>query len=110
MHAVALSSLDDTIIRVGAVAAALVAIAGLFRMSVRFAVKQITRAVQDEIGVKVEKVYENTMELKPNGGSSMRDAVNRLEAQQMKVVGELAATRQALIDHIADHRTLKPNV
>lgn len=109
MSAIAVTSLDDLIVRFGAVAAALVTIVAALRMFTKFAVRQFTKAIKAEIGDKVERVYENTMELKPNGGSSMRDAINRLESQQMKLVGDVAATRQALIDHLTEHRSLNPN-
>lgn len=106
MLAIATASADDIIIRLGAVAAALVAIFGLVRMATRFGVKQITHAIRIELGEKVERVYENTMELKPNGGSSLRDAVNRLEVGQLKVEAGLAAQREALVDHLKEHKKL----
>lgn len=106
MSALAAASADEIIIRLGAVATALVAIFGVVRMATRFGVKQITRAITSEIGEKVERVYENTMELKPNGGSSLRDAVNRLESRQLEVQADLAAQRKAILDHLQEHKKL----
>lgn len=63
----------DAIVRSGAVAAALGAIALLLaRLLDRAVVKPIKELIKDQIG----------NELRPNGGSSMRDAVNRIEHAQ----------------------------
>lgn len=120
MNAVAIT---DPILRAGAVAAALTAVLGFTAMILRFSVKQFVKAVRDEMGEvtpKIDKVYQNTMELKPNGGSSVADAIRRLEATQLEIIVEQKAQRaelrqqreviegqkEALIEHLADHRKL----
>lgn len=116
----------DAIIRAGAIAGALVAILGLIAMILRFSVKQLTSAVKTElresVEPRIEQVYQNTMELKPNGGSTVADAVRRLEATTRELVEEqrhqrieisknreaIESTRAVVIEHLADHRRLPP--
>lgn len=116
----------DTVIRAGAIAGALAAIIGLITMILRFSVKQLTNAVKTElkenVEPRIEQVYQNTMELKPNGGSTVADAVRRLEATTRELVDEqrhqraeiikhreaIESTRAVVIEHLADHRRLPP--
>lgn len=121
LHAVAVT---DSIIRTGAVAGACMAIIGAIAMVLRFSVKQFVRAVKDEmettVAPRIEQVYENTMELKPNGGGSIADAVRRLEASMKEIQLEqrlqrdelrrqhekLETHQQAMVQHLADHRKI----
>lgn len=99
----------DAVIRWGAISGAAMAIVGLIAMVLRFSVKQFVRAVKDELSdvtPKIDKVYANTLELKPNGGSSLADAVRRLEVRQLELHSELAAQRDALLDHLRDHKRI----
>lgn len=120
LDSLALSSGEDFIVRAGAVAAALVTLTMAFRMSMKAVVKQLTKAIHSELGPKVDRVYENTMELRPNGGSTVADAVRRLESHQLQIIAEQKAQRNelrlqreaidqnknAIIDHLVDHKRL----
>lgn len=114
----------DHVIRLGALAGAFMAIVGAIALVARFSVKQFVRAVKDEmentVSPQIEKVYANTMELKPNGGGSIADVVHRLEASIREIRHEqrlqsselrrqhekLETHQQAMIQHLADHRNL----
>lgn len=104
-------NVDDLVIRLGAIAAALAAIAALTRMIVRWMVKQFTAAVRTEmdahVGPRIDKVYENTLELRPNGGSSLADAVRRLEDRQLKVMQEQRRQARELRKHQAAQDSLR---
>lgn len=84
--------IDDLLIFLGQVAAALVAIiaaAGLFNKY--FFVKMR----QDITDIKKE--------LHPNGGTSMRDAINRLEDTQTEIKLDIKDVREKIDDHIQWH-------
>ena len=83
---------DDILIFLGQVAAALIAIfaaAGIFN---KFLFGKIRQDITD-----IKK------ELHPNGGSSMRDAINRLEDTQTEIKIDLKEVREKIDDHIQWH-------
>lgn len=67
------------------IAVALVTIAGSIAASIKWLVKH----------------YLN--ELKPNHGSSLKDAVNRLEQDQLVLFNKLDDMYKVLLDHVAKH-------
>lgn len=84
--------IDDLLIFLGQIAAALIAIlaaAGIFN---KFLFGKIRQDITD-----IKK------ELHPNGGSSMRDAINRLEDTQTEIKVDLKDVREKIDDHIQWH-------
>lgn len=84
--------IDDLLIFMGQIAAALIAIfaaAGIFN---RYLFGKIRQDITD-----IKK------ELHPNGGSSMRDAINRLEDTQIEIKTDLKDVREKIDDHISWH-------
>lgn len=84
--------IDDLLIFLGQVAAALIAIiaaAGLFNKYF------FAKMRQDITDIKKE--------LHPNGGTSMRDAINRLEDTQTEIKTDLKDVREKIDGHIQWH-------
>lgn len=84
--------IDDLLIFLGQIAAALIAIlaaAGIFN---KFLFGKIRQDITD-----IKK------ELHPNGGSSMRDAINRLEDTQTEIKVDLKDVREKIDGHIQWH-------
>lgn len=96
--------LRDRVLEAGQIAAALAAILGLVAALFRYTARRFSSAVSDIVAEQLDPIQRHTVELVPNGGSSMRDAVNRLEARQLEVVAETRALREALTEHLAEHR------
>jgi hypothetical protein len=84
--------IDDVLIFGGQIAIAVTAIIGLLTIIYRFSFKNI----KDDIG-------DIRSQLHPNSGTSMRDAVNRLESGQKEITSELKNLRQKIDDHITWH-------
>lgn len=84
--------IDDTIILVGQISAAIIAISG--------AVAIIHRVFFKKICTQLEKINQ---ELHPNGGSSLRDAVNRIEKSQEEIKEDARDIREKIDDHIQWH-------
>lgn len=122
LHSLALSNGEDFIIRAGAIAAAIVAVVMAVKILTKGIVKQLTKAIHSELGYKVDQINENTLELKPNGGSTVADAVRRLEAVQGELLIEqryqraeitrnreaVESTKASVVEHLSDHRRLPP--
>lgn len=84
--------IDDLLIFMGQIAAALIAIfaaAGIFN---KYLFGKIRQDITD-----IKK------ELHPNGGTSMRDAINRLEDTQIEIKTDLKDVREKIDDHISWH-------
>ena len=47
--------------------------------------REIRDVVTDVVDERLEKIVETTQTLKPNGGSSLADAVNRIEKRLEKI-------------------------
>jgi hypothetical protein len=74
---VSVKDFGDVVIYVGAIAAALAAIAVVFRFAVLRPWQRWTEElVKKQITVPLDKVHN---EVSPNGGGSMKDQVNRIE-------------------------------
>lgn len=102
----AVSELESLVLRGGAVVGALVVIVGAIAAVLRFTTKRFVESVNDAVNDRLDRIEANTNELKPNGGSSVADAIARLEARQVQIQGETLALRMALQTHLADHAKL----
>lgn len=83
---------DDLLIWLGGVAAALIAIVGALALSKRLLLGQVHKDL-DEV----------RKELKPNGGASVRDAIDRIAEKQGEIQRDVREVRQRLDDHITWH-------
>jgi hypothetical protein len=84
--------IDEIIIFAGQVSAALVAVAAALGIIHRFFFKKLT-----------DKIDSINKELHPNGGSSLRDAVNRIEKNQDVLKDDIEDVRDKVDDHITWH-------
>lgn len=83
---------DDLLIWLGGVAVALTAIVGALALGKRLLLGQVHKDLDD-----VRK------ELKPNGGASVRDAIDRIAEKQTEIQRDVREVRQRLDDHITWH-------
>ena len=88
--------IDDVILWLGGVAAALVAIIAALALGKKYLLGEL-RADLDDV----------RKELKPNGGASVRDAIDRIAEKQGEIQTDVRELRQRLDDHIAWHLTDK---
>jgi monomeric isocitrate dehydrogenase len=84
--------IDDIIIVSGQISAAIIAIAGAGAIFYRAFFKKICD--------QLDKINQ---ELHPNGGSSMRDAINRIEKAQEEIKEDSKNIREKVDDHIQWH-------
>lgn len=84
--------IDDLIIMLGQVSAALIAISGVAAITYKLFFKKMAD--------KLEKINS---ELHPNGGSSLRDAVDRIADTQDDLKIEVEKLREKIDDHIIWH-------
>lgn len=84
--------IDDLLIFMGQIAAALIAIFAAAAIFNKYLFGKIRQDITD-----IKK------ELHPNGGSSMRDAINRLEDTQTEIKIDLKDVREKIDDHISWH-------
>lgn len=84
--------IDELLIFGGQIAGAIIAILG--------AAALIHRIVFKKLNDKLEKINQ---ELHPNGGSSMRDAVNRIEKNQEEIKEDFKDVRDKIDSHIEWH-------
>ena len=84
--------IDDTVFFLGQLGAAIIAIAGALAIIHRFFFKKLCD--------KLERINQ---ELHPNGGSSLRDAVNRIEINQEEIRDEAKEIRNKIDNHIEWH-------
>lgn len=83
---------DDLLIWLGGVAVALTAIVGALALGKRLLLGQVHKDL-DEV----------RKELKPNGGASVRDAIDRIAEKQGEIQRDVREVRQRLDDHITWH-------
>lgn len=83
---------DDLVITLGQISAAIIAISG--------AIAILHRVFFKKICTQLEKINQ---ELHPNGGSSLRDAVNRIEKTQEEIKADAKDIRDKVDDHIEWH-------
>jgi hypothetical protein len=84
--------IDDLIIMLGQISAAIIAISGVGAIAYKLFFKKMAD--------KLEKIDQ---ELHPNGGSSMRDAINRIEKTQEEIKKDAKDIREKVDDHIQWH-------
>ena len=84
--------IDDLLIWLGGVAAALIAISAAIALGKRYLLNDLRKDLDD-----VRK------ELKPNGGASVRDAIDRIAEKQGEIQHDVRELRQRLDDHITWH-------
>lgn len=84
--------IDDLVMWLGGVAAALIAIVAALALGKKFLLGDL-RADLDDV----------RKELKPNGGASVRDAIDRIAEKQGEIQTDVRELRQRLDDHIAWH-------
>lgn len=96
----------DLIVRIGAIAGALVVTFGAVSAFVRFSTKKFVAGIREVVEGRLDEIKANTEQLRPNGGSSIADAIRRVEARQIEISGETKAVRAALEDHLAEHRAI----
>jgi hypothetical protein len=84
--------IDDIIIFLGQISVAIAAIIGVASLLYKITFSKMSK--------QLEKINQ---ELHPNGGSSMRDAINRIEINQKEMTGEIKDLRKRIDDHIEWH-------
>ena len=84
--------IDDLLIFAGQIGAAIIAISAAIAILHRIFFKKLT----DRLDI-INK------ELHPNGGSSLRDVVNRIENNQKELKKDLEGVREKIDDHIVWH-------
>ena len=84
--------IDDVIVWLGAVAAGFVAIVA--------AMVILKKWLLSDVSSDIEKVNS---QLHRNGGSSLRDAVDRIEERQSSIATDVRRVTERLDDHIAFH-------
>lgn len=84
--------IDDLIIMLGQISAALIAISGAGAIAYKAFFKKL-----------YDKINRIDQELHPNGGSSMRDAINRIEKSQEEVKEDAKDIREKVDNHIQWH-------
>lgn len=82
----------DTLFTVGQISGAIIAITGALAILHRIFFKKIT-----------DQLTKINQELHPNGGSSMRDAINRIEKVQDEMKSDIKDVREKVDDHISWH-------
>ena len=84
--------IDDVVVWLGAVAAGFVAIVA--------AMVILKKWLLSDVSKDIEKV---NLQLHRNGGSSLRDAVDRIEERQGLIATDVRRVTERLDDHIAFH-------
>jgi hypothetical protein len=84
--------IDDILILAGQMGAAIVAVAAALGIIHRIFFRKLTD--------KLERIDK---ELHPNGGSSLRDVVNRIEKNQGEMKDDIHDVREKVDDHIIWH-------
>lgn len=94
------------IIDAGAVTAALAVIVGSVAALLRFTAKRFTSAVREQVGDALEEILDNTKQLKPNGGTHLADAIERLESRQLQIKRQTDRVAKVLGEHLRYHEEL----
>ena len=84
--------IDEIILFLGQLGAAIIAISGALIILYKLSFKKICD--------RLEKI---NLELHPNGGSSLRDAVNRIEKVQVEIKQDTRDLRDKIDGHIEWH-------
>lgn len=84
--------IDDVIVWLGAVAAGFVAIVAAMVILKKWLLSDVSKEL-DQVNVQLHR----------NGGSSLRDAVDRIEERQSLIASDVRRVTERLDDHIAFH-------
>ena len=84
--------IDDVVIWLGAVAGAFIAIVSAMVIFKKWLLGDVSK--------EIEKV---DVQLHRNGGSSLRDAVDRIEERQALIASQVERVTERLDDHISFH-------
>lgn len=84
--------IDDVFAMLGGMAAAVLAIVGVIVLLKRWLLGDLRADLEDVRG-----------QLKRNGGTSLRDAVDRIEERQGAIADDVRRVTERLDDHIAFH-------
>jgi hypothetical protein len=84
--------IDDTLLFIGQVAGALIAISAALAI--------LNKLLFSKIRKELDNIHA---EMKPNHGSSMRDAINRIEDNQIQMREDIKDVREKVDDHIVWH-------
>lgn len=83
---------DDALLIAGQISAAIIAISGAIAILYRVFFKKLC-----------DQLDEIKKELHPNHGTSLRDAVNRIEQTQVEIKADAKEIRARIDDHIQWH-------
>jgi hypothetical protein len=87
------------VIEAAALVAAIAAIMGTVAGVWRFTVKKFTQNLQEAL----DEVKHNTRELMPNGGTSVADAVRRLDTRTLSMETQIQYLTDGLRKHLELH-------
>jgi hypothetical protein len=87
------------IVEAAAIVAAIAGIMGTIAGVWRFTVKKFTESLQTAL----EEVKNNTRELMPNGGTSVADAVRRLDTRTLSIETQIQYLTDGLRTHLELH-------
>lgn len=101
MGQIDLQDLGSALIYLGYLAGALAAIGVVMRWVVlRWVMRPLKAWLREQIKAPVDQVHA---EMSPNHGSSMRDAVNRIELRQRELSGRQDELGERVRDHLINH-------
>lgn len=89
----------NSIIQAAAIVAAIAGIMGTIAGVWRFTVKKFTESLQEAL----DEVKHNTRELMPNGGTSVADAVRRLDTRTLSMESQIQYLTDGLRTHLELH-------
>lgn len=84
--------IDDLLMWLGGIAAALIAIVAVITL--------LRKWILGRLIADIESIQK---ELRPNGGSSVRDAIDRIAAKQSEIQVDVREVRTRVDDHINWH-------
>lgn len=84
--------IDDVLMWLGGIAAALIAVVAVITLLRKWILGRLTADIES-----IQK------ELRPNGGSSVRDAIDRIAEKQMEIQTDVREVRTRVDDHITWH-------
>lgn len=106
--------IDDIILFAGQISAAIIAISGALMLLGKLVWGRLSKRLDaieakmdkhlDEVDERIDRqIAEVKLELRPNGGSSLRDAVNRIESGQGEIKDDVKDVRHKIDGHIEWH-------
>lgn len=84
--------IDDAVLWLGTVAAAFIAITSAMLILKKWLLSDVSKEL-DQVNIQLHR----------NGGSSLRDAVDRIEERQSLIATDVRRVTERLDDHIAFH-------